>query len=169
MEVKVNKAILEKSKASSGKRFVNYIVDYIVQLVLFIGIMMVIVLLQLYLTGSNSIGVWFDSISKVEEYLFGYVMLLVYYFSMESLAKGKTVGKLITNTKVVNLSGETPNVGNILKRTLCRMIPFNALSFLGNEARGWHDSISATYVVDIKTYELEKQKHFALEEIGLEN
>lgn len=169
MERKVNKSILEKSKASGGKRFANYIVDYIVQLILFSGIMIVIVLLQLYLTGSNSIGVWFDSISKVEEYLFGYVMLLVYYFAMESLAKGKTVGKLITNTKVVNLSGETPDAGNILKRTFCRMIPFNALSFLGNEARGWHDSISDTYVVDVKTFELEKQKQFALEEIGQEN
>jgi uncharacterized RDD family membrane protein YckC len=27
------------------------------------------------------------------------------------------------------------------------MIPFNALSFLGIIPRGWHDSISKTYVV----------------------
>ncbi len=169
MQKRINKSILEKSKANGGKRFANYIVDYIVQLVLFTGIMMVIVLLQLYITGSNSIGEWFDTIGKIEEYLLGYVLMVIYYFAMESLAKGKTIGKLITNTKVVNLNGETPDTANIMKRTLCRLIPFNALSFLGNEARGWHDSLSDTYVVDTKTFDVEMQKQFAMEEIGSEN
>jgi hypothetical protein len=32
-------------------------------------------------------------------------------------------------------------------RTLSRFIVFEALSYLGSVSRGWHDSLSGTYVV----------------------
>lgn len=36
----------------------------------------------------------------------------------------------------------------ILARCFCRLIPFNAFSFLGGSGSGWHDSIPKTKVVD---------------------
>jgi uncharacterized RDD family membrane protein YckC len=42
--------------------------------------------------------------------------------------------------------GSKPNVYTIIKRTLCRFIPFEIFTFLGSK-RGWHDVFSNTYVV----------------------
>ena len=56
-----------------------------------------------------------------------------------------TPGKCATNTVIVNEAGNRPNFGQILGRTFARLIPFDALSFFS--ARGWHDSLSGTYVV----------------------
>jgi uncharacterized RDD family membrane protein YckC len=78
--------------------------------------------------------------------LFGVIMYFIYFAGME-IVFGRTIGKLLTGTRVVNNSGEKPAVGQILGRTLSRFIPFEPFSFLGNEGRGWHDSLSNTYVV----------------------
>ena len=55
---------------------------------------------------------------------------------------------------VVNVHGAKPSVNAIIKRTLCRFIPFEPFTFLGLNSRGWHDSFSKTYVV---------KKHLLLE------
>jgi uncharacterized RDD family membrane protein YckC len=49
---------------------------------------------------------------------------------------------------VVKHNGSRPKVKSIIIRTLVRMIPIDAFSFLSNDARGWHDTLSVTYVVD---------------------
>jgi hypothetical protein len=40
-----------------------------------------------------------------------------------------------------------PPFGTMVLRSLCRLIPFEPFSFLGSDARGWHDSITKTRVV----------------------
>jgi uncharacterized RDD family membrane protein YckC len=75
------------------------------------------------------------------------VLLFGYYFLMESLT-GRTLAKYITKTKVVTLKDEKPEAGTIFFRTICRFIPFDALSYFGDgEDTGWHDKISKTKVV----------------------
>lgn len=69
-----------------------------------------------------------------------------YYTLLEGLT-GKTLGKLITGTKVVDASGNRPNFTRALLRSLCRSLPFDVFTFLGADARGWHDSITKTWVV----------------------
>ena len=62
----------------------------------------------------------------------------------------RSPGKFLTGTKVVNESGGKPTFGQILGRSLCRFIPFEAFSFLfGDSSRvvGWHDKFSGTLVV----------------------
>ena len=68
---------------------------------------------------------------------------------MESLT-GRTMAKLITRTKVVMENGDKPTFEVILTRTLCRLIPFNWISFLGDDGVGWHDSLSKTRVISVK-------------------
>jgi uncharacterized RDD family membrane protein YckC len=68
----------------------------------------------------------------------------VYYFFFEYLFN-TTPGKLLTETRVVADDGIKPSVNTILKRTACRFIPAEAISFLVNH--GWHDRISHTRVV----------------------
>jgi len=71
--------------------------------------------------------------------------IFLYYILFETLFK-VTLGKLVTNTTVVNENGEGPGLLQVTGRTLCRIIPFGQWSFLFND-RGWHDSFSGTYVV----------------------
>ena len=83
------------------------------------------------------------------EYFIGFVLGTIYYSIFEGLT-GRSVGKLITKTKVVNEEGEKASFDSIIRRSLCRYIPFEALSFLGSDAIGWHDTLSKTRVVEIE-------------------
>lgn len=97
------------------------------------------------------------------------MFLLVYYAVVESVTGGRSVGKYVTKTKAINQYGQRLDIGTVLKRTLCRIIPFDPLSFLGSVPRGWHDSLSDTYVVDIEKFEAAIKKKNDLEEIGVES
>jgi len=61
---------------------------------------------------------------------------------------GTSIGKLVTGCRVVGPDGLKVSFGKAVLRSLCRMIPFEQFSFLGSAARGWHDSITETYVVE---------------------
>lgn len=76
-----------------------------------------------------------------------FVFILIYYPISEILF-GSSPGKFLTESRVVNSKAESPNSLTIFLRTLCRNIPFDALSFFSK--RGWHDSLSETYVVKEK-------------------
>ena len=43
-----------------------------------------------------------------------------------------------------------------------RLIPFEILSFLGMPARGWHDSISKTFVVNKNLLDEKKKQFYSL-------
>ncbi len=73
--------------------------------------------------------------------------LIIYYLLLEGIFN-TTAGKCATNTTIVNNSAEKPGFAKILGRTFCRLIPFDAFSFFAAGARGWHDSIPNTYVVE---------------------
>lgn len=76
-----------------------------------------------------------------------FIFILIYYPISEILF-GSSPGKFLTESRVVNSKAESPNSSTIFLRTLCRNIPFDALSFFSK--RGWHDSLSETYVVKEK-------------------
>ena len=73
---------------------------------------------------------------------------MIYYTTLE-YTTGRTIAKHITKTKVVDENGKKPNFQAILIRSLCRFIPFEPLSFLGEDKRGWHDKLSKTKVIEI--------------------
>jgi uncharacterized RDD family membrane protein YckC len=73
-------------------------------------------------------------------------MYLLYYIVMEGTL-GRTVGKYLTNSTVVDEDGYKPSFVKILIRSICRLIPLEALSFLVSDAVGWHDKLSKTRVV----------------------
>lgn len=106
-----------------------------------------------------------ESEGRLIDYIFGIFILLIYYLTIEGLT-ARSIGKYVTKTKVVTHEGLRPDFGTIFIRTLCRLIPFNALSFLGENGKGWHDSISKTYVVDINKFESKRETELSLEEIG---
>ena len=77
--------------------------------------------------------------------LMGIVIVTAYYTVLEGFT-GRTLGKFITRTYVVTAEGLKPGFLTILGRTLCRFIPFEALTFLFSSV-GFHDRLSHTRVV----------------------
>jgi uncharacterized RDD family membrane protein YckC len=73
------------------------------------------------------------------------VAVFLYYIIAES-SYSRTIGKAITKTRVITDTGEKPGLPAIIKRTLCRFIPFEQFSFIQSDI-GLHDRFSRTIVV----------------------
>ena len=84
---------------------------------------------------------------------FGLVIIAVFvrliFYSVFEHFFGATPAKFLTHSVVVDKNGNRPKLNVLLKRSFCRSIPFDAVSFLGKS--GWHDSLSETRVVKEKT------------------
>ncbi|SHK93884.1 RDD family protein [Hymenobacter psychrotolerans] len=128
--------------ASRGQRFINYLVDlatfYAGMFAIGIGLGIVAVAID-----NQAILQVFDGPMGSLVAIF---IMLCYYFILESTT-GRTMGKLVTRTRVVMADGSKLTTSAVLKRTLCRIIPFEAFSFFNDAASGLHDSISKTRVV----------------------
>lgn len=131
--------------ASKGQRFLNCIIDLFIVYVLTIGIGAGVNILG-QLTGNFKLSEWIVSLTLIENLIFGLVVLFFYYAIME-MYLSRTFGKYFTKTVVVKHNGIKPNMKSIIIRTLVRMIAFEAFTFLNDNARGWHDTLSVTYVV----------------------
>jgi uncharacterized RDD family membrane protein YckC len=151
--------------ASHGQRFLNYIIDVVIIYILIFGLSFITAFIA-DLLEATSLLEWLQNINGLEEYLIYFLIMIPYFTLMESIFS-KSIGKFITKTMVVLEDGSKPESGIILKRTLCRIIPFDALSFLGTPSRGWHDSITDTYVVRKDDFDRKKELFYAFEEIGI--
>lgn len=136
-------AVAEFSPASGWKRFANYMVDLAFIYYILFNYSDVIRYFRFAGRGSYT-NLYNDSYSYIPAF-FPLLSLLFYYFILEGIFN-TSAGKCATNTIVVNASGDVPSVGQRLGRTLCRLIPFEAFSFFANNARGWHDTVTDTYV-----------------------
>lgn len=152
--------------ASQGQRLANYFIDLLVQYGLLFGFGFVFAAIAMFL-GYNGLLDWLANIDKITEYLMGLVMLILYYSFFEILF-ARSVAKYVTKTMVVMADGSKPSAGTIMRRTLCRLIPLNHFSFLGAPSRGWHDSISDTFVVKKDVLEQKMRIFNSFDEIGQE-
>lgn len=141
---------VELTMATQGKRFGTYLIDRIFSYIFAIG------LAGGYFAVNPEDAEQLLTNSGYErgaDLLFGYLSLLVYYTFFETLFKGRTIGKMICGTRAVTDEGEIMTFGTVLKRTFCRMVPFDAFSYLGGYAHGWHDKWSDTMVVNESEYQ----------------
>lgn len=78
------------------------------------------------------------------------ILLLIYgaYYIFMEYKFGKTIGKMITKTKVISIDNSALSLLQCIGRFLCRIIPFEAVSGLFMNGNFWHDSIPRTMVVD---------------------
>ncbi|POY37478.1 RDD family protein [Solitalea longa] len=127
--------------APTSLRFANYLIDLLVCVFVLVAIIGKIIPINDKTTPEELA----ELLKKSNLNLVIYAVIIGYYFVLETVL-GQTIGKLITGTKVVDDFGNKPKVLKVLVRTLCRLIPFEAISFLFTPM-GWHDSISKTYVV----------------------
>lgn len=131
--------------ASQGKRFANYILDFIFMLIFNLVFGMALGIF-LAVTVPDALSI-FDEESKLFDYTLGFVAGTLYYSVFEYYT-GRSIAKFITKTRVVDENGERPNFKTILIRSICRFIPFEPFSFLSSGNRGWHDTLSKTYVIE---------------------
>ena len=126
--------------AGHGQRFLNLLIDTTFLIVLLaVGFV-------LYAMVTGDVPEEDDTKSETVIQLVFIGFSVCYYAVLESLT-GRTLGKVITGTKVVDADGNKPSFGKTLARSLCRNIPFEPFSVLSSDARGWHDSIPKTWVV----------------------
>ncbi|PHQ28431.1 RDD family protein [Leeuwenhoekiella nanhaiensis] len=122
--------------SSSTMRFVNFLIDFVVYIVL-------------VLAGSlalDSVFVTTDSDLIIGIGYFMMFMIFMAYYGLSEFYFQKTAGKYVTKTIVVTKEGTKPNASTIIIRTLCRLIPFDRLSFLIVKD-GFHDRFSNTTVI----------------------
>ena len=93
------------------------------------------------------IQIYYPKILEGNKVFLVFLFIPIYYFSCEIIF-GKTIGKLITKTKVVQLNGERITYKQALIRSLVRFIPYNRLSGILNNSIFGHDTISNTRVIN---------------------
>jgi len=147
--------VSEEIMATQGQRFAHYILDLIFEYVLMFTIFIMLAIIA-RLVGNTAVIEWMGSMNDFESIMVMIVVILFYCNATEILFS-RTIAKFITGTIVVLEDGSRPDRDTILIRSVCRLIPFDHFSFLGTPARGWHDSLSHTYVVNKKM--LEAQLH----------
>ena len=127
----------------SGKRFINFIID---RIVIYISIYAFNTILQ---QTDAIIRTETEFEARLVNILYSWIIYVVLMFAMETLMKGKSVGKLVTKTRAVNeLDGSPINARTALLRSLCRIVPFEPLSALGNPSYPWHDTWTKSMVVE---------------------
>jgi len=131
--------------ASRTKRFLNFIIDTTVIYIIGMIIGLTFVLLS-HAANNLDLADRIQNGQPVEYVSFLMIIMIIYYSLMEAYYS-RTIGKYFTKTLVVLINGEKPSNRLIFIRTLCRLIPFDPLTYLGTIPRGWHDLISKTFVV----------------------
>lgn len=149
--LKTNADPADLEMASSGKRFGTFIIDYLLSQVV-VGILtaIYIVINPNYLEESNAGG---SVATSGMDLLLGFGGFMFYYAFFEHICKGRTIGKMICGTRALTTDGDMISLSKALTRTLCRIVPFEPLSFLGTYASGWHDRWTDTMVVTETSYQ----------------
>jgi uncharacterized RDD family membrane protein YckC len=141
--------ILAYQDASTGQRFCNFLIDYIVvqySMAFLAGILIGVILMLVpgelsasYYSNEDSAGV------MAFLYLLVFVLDVTYFTLCEKLCNGRTLGKLITGTKAIRNDGTALTWKDAFLRSVSRIVPFEPFSALGGAP--WHDSWTQTTVV----------------------
>ena len=133
-------------RANSGKRFLNYIIDLILFYLIIIGIGVLIAIIS-----PSTIDEIIDSKSfNLVGRIMSLILYALYMSVVEAIFKGKSLGKLITRTRAINLDGSSISVGKAFSRGFSRAVPFCAFSALGSPCNPWQDKWTDTIVIDEK-------------------
>jgi len=117
-------------EVTKGTRIINFLVDIIAMIIIYIP-------LSLSLVNYLNLSLLY------------YLTFFGYFFLFEYFTKGRTLGKIVTKTKVVTLKNETPSILRIFWRSFLRLNPFDILSFLCGQ--NGHDAISRTKLVSLES------------------
>ena len=135
-------------RASHWKRLTNYIVDGLVfyELVFLAGILLAYLRPETF----DVLVPEKDTRSDLLERLVSVILYVIYMGIVETVFRGRSLGKLITGTQAVNLEGDPISASDAWARALARAVPFSVFSALGTPCNPWHDRWTNTLVIDLK-------------------
>lgn len=160
--------IVDRHRASQGLRFANYIIDFIFSYILVLILFGVLGISYALMTGNTveEIGYRMENMNPLLDRLITLSAYLFVMFLTELITQGRSLGKLITGTKVIMIDGTSPTIGNYLLRNIIRGIPFvDQFSYLADKS-GLHDKWSQTCVIVKKDYEAELQLKSDINSLG---
>jgi uncharacterized RDD family membrane protein YckC len=132
---------VEITTASRKRRFVNYLIDRTLSFLLaYVGLLIVYILWRLLHLPFTSSTIWIQCIC------FFIPLVFLYYFIGERYL-GRTLGKYITATQVIDKQNFPIKSKQIIIRTIARLVPFDELAILGYDRTTLHDKFSNTRVV----------------------
>lgn len=143
--------------ATKWRRFANFAIDYFLVVVIWFAILFVLETLWLefrrydfHTENPPNFPPKYDKdvCAAIATVLAGIVSAA--YFLFAEWTFGRTIGKLLTRSSVVDESGQRASFKQIVKRTAIRFIPWDCLTFLKESSRGWHDKFSKTTVIHSK-------------------
>ncbi|HEV3413464.1 MAG TPA: RDD family protein [Puia sp.] len=132
-------------QASGGKRFINYLIDWV-------AFSLIWQFLFARLIGELLVLINFPIDNTAALYSFSYLSYFTFFGvllgGVEAATGGKTLGKLVTQTRAINDDGSRLKPGKAFLRYLVRLVPFEAFSALGSPSYPWHDRWTGTLVID---------------------
>ena len=129
--------MLDSNKVRLRTRFLNFLIDTVAFFVVVVALIFILLFVLQYKTNQDILILTYFGIIII--WFFAYYIILEHKYQ-------KTLGKFITKTKVITVDGNKPELGNIVRRTFCRLIPLDSASFLFSR-NGIHDYLSNTKVV----------------------
>lgn len=121
--------------AGKQDRLINFIVDKVIIVFLILVILFIL-------------SFFIDPFGKVK-YIILAVITFTYYIYFEART-GKTPGKIISKTKVVDKTGKKAGVMPVMFRTLIRLTGIIPFVFLFGTEVGIHDLVTKTRVISDK-------------------
>ncbi|ARS36724.1 RDD family protein [Pontibacter actiniarum] len=121
---------------NAGIRALNFTIDLFVWLLLAV---IAIILLDYLLPTVSHFTINALAYSAMVLLFLGYYSVLEYRFQ-------KILGKWITRTKVVSLTGDKLTAGAVFRRSFARLLPIDWASYLFTR-NGMHDALSGSRVV----------------------
>ncbi|WP_284460898.1 RDD family protein [Chryseobacterium sp.] len=158
--------IVDRNRSQKWTRFANFILDRLVITIAFLALGFISSLLYQLANIDFFVNIIYkmSQVNRFVDILITSVIYFMYSFLIEYFTKGRSIGKYITGSKVICIDGTEPTFNDYLIRNISRIVPFDALSFLGEN--GWHDKWSETRVINIKNYQAEIQAKSEIDHLG---
>lgn len=102
---------------------------------------------------------------KVDEIYGSYYIIVIIYFVASVYFFGRTVGNLVTNSRILSLTRNKLTFGQIVNRTLTIFVPYNFVSLFGADIP-YHDYFSKTIVVNNENTQAPKKNVYFIILIG---
>jgi uncharacterized RDD family membrane protein YckC len=141
------KEMLYEEPATTGQRFLNYIIDRFLFYLIFLFVGGFLGFASVFTGGDpEELSTAIDNnVSPLMDLLITTLLLVLYYTFFETVTKGRTIGKMITGTRAVKEDGSNITPREALLRSLCRIVPFEPFSAFGGYP--WHDKWTGTKVI----------------------
>lgn len=132
-------------RASTGKRFVNYLVDlFFFYILIFLAGMGLGYFAPEFIEKLN----YDDPGLGLLDRILTLVLFALYMGTIEAMLDGKSMGKLVTGTRAYQTNGERISVAQAFGRGFSRAVPFAVFSAFGQPCDPWQDRWTDTMVVD---------------------